>query len=64
MLKYTPPKNMDCIKIPECLKLISEAMTTINSGISREGIENSKRIIDIEKNIDGDFEVFFKKFNF
>lgn len=56
MLKYSPPNHPDAIKIPEALKSISETMATINSGISREGLENSKKLIDIEKIIDGDFE--------
>ena len=57
LLKYTPSTHSDYRSIPKALEDIQNTMTNINSSINKADIESSRKLIEIEKTTDGDFEV-------
>jgi hypothetical protein len=49
--------------IPKALEFLDKNLSEINKGISQGDIENAHQILDVEKSIDGEFEVFFVFFS-
>jgi len=60
LLKYTPERHKDFKSVPQALEMVKKHMDDINSGIDKEELDQAKRIQQIEKTIDGDFETFLK----
>jgi hypothetical protein len=56
MLKYTDQSHVDFQQIPKALEHIKSTMAKINEGMTNDDFQNAKKMIQIEKSVDGDFE--------
>jgi hypothetical protein len=57
MHKYTRTNHPDRKNIEEALTFIKTTLTEINRSVSNDDLFNGKKMIEIEKSIDGEFEV-------
>lgn len=57
MLKYTRESHQDYLLLKESLQFIKEGLTEINRNTSNVELEHCKKMITVEKTIDGDFAV-------
>lgn len=60
MLKYTGAKNPDFEGIQKALDLVKVKLDEINSNINKEDLEHTRKLIEIEESIEGQFEVVNK----
>ena len=56
--KYTYRGSPDMRHLPKALDYLDKNLSEINKGISKGDIENAHQILDVEKSIDGEFEVY------
>ena len=62
MLKYTREGHPDYIPLQKSINTIREQLTKINSNISNEELEHTKKLISIEQSVEGEYEVLFLLF--
>lgn len=61
MLKYTHPKITDYKFINKAIESLNTKLLDINKSIVQGEIEMARQILEIEKTIDGDFEVVLRR---
>jgi hypothetical protein len=57
MLKYTRETHPDHAPLKYAVEFIKKGLVEINQSTSNEELEHCKKMINVEKTIDGEFEV-------